>query len=58
MSFLLPIVLALTFVTSLPLSNKVNRGPVSIDDRACLAPCRIDEKGNLSCRCGEVRPKS
>lgn len=66
MSFLLPIVLAFTFMASSPFPNKIVQGPVlqGVEvkpdpiDRACLAPCRLDEKGNLICRCGEIKPKS
>lgn len=67
MSYILPILLALTFLTSSPSLDKIDRGPVwagavvkpdPIDDRACLAPCRIDGKGDFSCGCGRVRPKS
>ncbi len=61
MSFLLPIVLSFTFMASSPFpaaQTGLEVKPAPVDVRECLAPCRLDEKGNFICPCGEVKPKS
>ena len=67
MSFLLPIVLAFTFMASSAFRDESIPGPVppgvvvktEIDkDRGCLAPCRLGDKESADCGCGRIKPKS